>query len=354
MYLTTGFLTGTSIAGATINFTDAPSNITLARFNEWFLAHNIKFNDDNQLTRMFNNWVDNDKYIEYINSQNKSYKLAHNQYSGMNQEEFNDYMGLQSNYEKFKINISGSDKNISTDFNVSVPTFVDWRTEGAVTQVKNQGQCGSCWSFSNTGALEGAYWLKYANLTSFSEQELVDCSNFKNGGPNMACNGGQIAQTMDWIGKNGGLCTEDSYPYTSGVTKTVTSCKSKSCTLVSGSKVVSHTDVSPNSDNAMMLALTKQPVSVGIEADQRAFQLYASGVFTDTCGTNIDHAVLLVGYGHNNVLNLDYYILKNSWGNTWGDQGYIYLGKGTNQSGQTYNDGKGQCGVLMMGAYPNL
>jgi len=119
-------------------------------------------------------------------------------------------------------------------------------------------------------------------------------------------------------------------------------------------KVLSHTDVSPNSDSAMMLALSKQPVSVGIEADQRDFQLYSSGIFTDSCGTNIDHAVLLVGYGHDSKSNLDYYILKNSWSTSWGDQGYIYLGKGNDLSGKPYNEGKGQCGVLMMPAYPNI
>jgi KDEL-tailed cysteine endopeptidase len=104
----------------------------------------------------------------------------------------------------------------------------------------------------------------------------------------------------------------------------------------------------------MMGALVKQPVSVGIEADQRAFQLYSSGVFTEDCGTTIDNAVLLVGYGHDDKSNLDYWIMKNSWGTTWGDKGYIYLGKGNDPNGEPYNDGKGQCGVLMMGAYPNL
>jgi len=353
MYLTTILVT-TSTVCATNNLTDAGGRINLDRFKDWLVKHNIQIIDSNQYTRVFNNWNSNDKYIEYINSQNKTYQLAHNSYSGMNQQEFSDFMGLNANYEEFKYNLRGPSKNFSSESVGSVPTSIDWRTKGAVTPVKDQGQCGSCWSFSNTGALEGAYYLKYGNLMSFSEQELVDCSNFKNGGPNMGCNGGQISQTMDWIGKNGGLCTEDAYPYTSGVTKTGGTCNSKSCTAVSGTKVASHTDVAPNSDTAMMTALSIQPVSVGIEADQREFQLYSSGVFTDACGTNIDHAVLLVGYGHDSVSNLDYYILKNSWSNTWGDQGYIYLGKGTDRAGKAYNGGKGQCGVLMMGAYPNL
>ncbi len=333
------------------------NNITvhpnLKRFSNWLVKHNIQIQDEKQFDWIWANWIDNDKYIQYINSQNKTYQLAHNQYSGMNQVEFAEYMGFNSNIDFLRNNLRGSSTNTLTNLG-SLPLEVDWRTKGAVTPVKDQGQCGSCWSFSNTGALEGAYYIKYGDLISFSEQELVDCSNFKNGGPNMGCNGGQISQTMDWIGKNGGLCLESDYPYTSGVTKTGGTCNSKSCTAISGSKVVSHTDVVPNSDNAMMGALALQPVSVGIEADQRAFQLYSSGVFTDSCGTNIDHAVLLVGYGHDVVSNLDYYILKNSWGTTWGDQGYIYLGRGTDGTGKPYNDGKGQCGVLMMGSYPNL
>lgn len=353
MYLTT-LLVAASATNVSDNFADAVGQINLDRFKDWVVKHNMQISDDNQFDRMFNNWIDNDKYIEYINSLNKTYRLAHNKYSGMNQQEFRELMGFKTNYEELRQYLRGSSKNYSTEQVGAAPSSVDWRTKDVVTPVKDQGQCGSCWSFSNTGALEGAYALKYGKLMSFSEQELVDCSNFKNGGPNMGCNGGQISQTMDWIGKNGGLCTESDYPYTSGVTQSGGTCNSKSCTVVSGTKVASHTDVAPNSDSAMMDALAAQPVSVGIEADQRAFQLYSSGVFTDSCGTNIDHAVLLVGYGHDDASNLDYYILKNSWGTTWGDQGYIYLGKGTDRAGKTYNGGKGQCGVLMMGAYPNL
>ena len=334
--------------------TGSLGSINLDRFKDWLIKHEIQIIDNNQFDKMFSNWLDNDKYIEYINSLNKTYKLGHNKYSGMNQEEFSELMGFKQNTDAFRYNLNASQKNFLSNNTYSTPTFVDWRTQNVVTPVKDQGQCGSCWSFSNTGSLEGAYALKYGKLLSFSEQELVDCSNFKNGGPNMGCNGGQISQTMDWISKNGGLCTESDYPYFSGTTKSGDTCNSKSCELVVGSAIVSHTDVNPNSDDAMMSALAKQPISVGIEADQRAFQLYTSGVFTDSCGTNIDHAVLLVGYNHDDAADLDYYILKNSWGVTWGDQGYIYLGKGTDQSGKVYNNGKGQCGVLTMGAYPNL
>lgn len=162
-----------------------------------------------------------------------------------------------------------------------------------------------------------------------------------------------MESAMVWIGKNNGLCTEQAYPYVSGDTQTNGPCQ-KSCSIVSGSDISSTVSVSSNSDNAMMTALAQQPVSVAIEADQSSFQLYKSGVFTGSCGTNLDHGVLLVGYGTMN--GLDYYIMKNSWGSSsWGDQGYMYMGKGNDPaSGKPYNGGKGQCGVLMQGVYPVL
>jgi C1A family cysteine protease len=211
--------------------------------------------------------------------------------------------------------------------------------------VKDQGQCGSCWSFSTTGALEGAYYIKYHDLVSFSEQQLVDCDTFSNGGRDHGCNGGLMDNAFNWIDKNGGLCTEQDYPYVSGTTMTSGSC-SDTCELVDNSKVHSHVDVKP-SDSSMMSALAQQPVSIAIQADQREFQLYKSGVFTEACGTNLDHGVLAVGYGSMN--GEDYYRVKNSWSSTWGDKGYIYLGRGSQ-----YNNGKGQCGMLMQASYPVL
>jgi cathepsin L len=194
--------------------------------------------------------------------------------------------------------------------------------------------------------LEGAYFIKYGSLPSFSEQQLVDCDNLSNGGRDHGCNGGLMDNAFNWIGKNGGLCSEAAYPYVSGTTKTAGTCQT-TCKLVSGSKIVSHTDVPTKSDDAMMTAIAKQPVSIAIEADQREFQLYKSGVFTGACGTNLDHGVLVVGYG--TMDGLDYYRVKNSWSTSWGANGYIYLGRGAQ-----YNQGSGQCGILLQGSYPSL
>jgi len=318
------------------------------RFKGWIEQYKIQSSNDHQLVHMFENWLENDKHIELINGQNLSYILGHNHFSGFNSDEFSKFMGFNSNRLMFESKGVSYLRGKSVDIS-QLPLTVDWRTKGAVTSVKDQGQCGSCWSFSTTGALEGAYELKYGNLVSFSEQQLVDCDTLTNGGKgDHGCNGGLMDNAFAFISKYGGLCAEESYPYVSGTTQTAGTCQ-KTCNLVSGSKIVSYKDVKANSDTDMMNALAQQPVAVAIEADQRSFQLYKSGIFTESCGTNLDHGVLLVGYTENA------YILKNSWGTSWGDNGYIYLGKGNDMNiNKPYNNGAGQCGVLMEGSYPVL
>jgi C1A family cysteine protease len=325
------------------------SSSLIDRFRNWVYDYKIVIKNDDHEMIVFEKWAINDKYIEDFNNKNYTFILGHNQFSGMDSNEFSTYLGYSKKYESVS-NLRGNDIKISMDGEfasfVSLPLSVNWVENGAVTDVKDQGQCGSCWSFSTTGALEGAYYIKYGDLVSFSEQQLVDCDNLKNGGRDHGCNGGLMDNAYSWISKNGGLCSESSYPYSSGTKKTSGTCM-KTCSLIYGSDVDSFEDVTPNSDIAMMSALVNQPVSIAIEADQKEFQLYKSGVFTASCGTNLDHGVLVVGYG--NIDDEDYYLVKNSWGTTWGTDGYIYLGRGSQ-----YNDGAGQCGLLMEGSYPVL
>jgi len=356
----------------------------LERFEDWVKEHNIIHKDDVHREQIFNTWTTNDKYIDDMNSRNLTYTLGHNQFSGMSSDEFNNFMGFQFNLEKIdpskieskihhvktKLHEIKCLKDCVDNYDTSnkldtvtcvtsciqdakdelslttVPESIDWVKNGAVTPVKNQGQCGSCWSFSTTGALEGAYYIKNGVLDSFSEQQLVDCDTRKNGGKDMGCNGGLMDNAFSWIEKNGGLCTEEDYAYTSGTTKTAGTCDT-SCTVVTGSEIISYTDVKANSDNDMMSALAQQPVSIAIQADQKDFQLYKSGVFTGSCGTKLDHGVLVVGYG--SLDGEDYYRVKNSWGTTWGDNGYIYLGRG-----DKFNNCSGQCGMLMQASYPTV
>lgn len=321
------------------------SHPILERFHNWAYEFRIEFETESHFYETFAKWADNDEFISIVNKENRGYTLAHNQFSGMDQEDWSRFLENQVDYyDNFEL--SEQQENVLNT--TALPASIDWTTLGAVTPVKDQGQCGSCWTFSTTGALEGAFFIKYNKLVSFSEEQLVDCDNLKNGGKDHGCNGGLMDNAFSWINKNGGLCTEDSYPYVSGNGPTGQACQ-KTCTLVSGSKIQKYIDVQNNNDNAMMSALVVGPVSVAIEADQREFQLYKSGVFTAPCGTSLDHGVLVVGYGTDQSSGLDFYKVKNSWGTSWGENGYIRLGRGPQ-----YNNGEGECGVLMEASYPVL
>lgn len=311
-------------------------------FESWIQQFKITVSDKHHYATLFMKWLDNHKHIEQTNSQNLTYTLGHNQFSAMDSSEFSSYLKLSAilmqDYQK-----SFKETKI---FDTVNPASVNWVSNGAVTPVKDQGQCGSCWSFSTTGALEGANYIKAGTLNSFSEQQLVDCDTYRNGGKDFGCNGGLMDNAFTWIGKNNGLCSEADYPYVSGTTKTGGECK-KTCKPIANSDIVSFIDVPPSSDDQMMSAVAQQPVSVAIQADEKDFQLYKSGVFTGKCGNQLDHGVLLVGYGTQD--SKDYYLIKNSWSSSWGDGGYIKLGRGPE-----YNNGDGQCGVLLQGSYPLL
>merc|ERR1711945_19564 len=185
-------------------------------------------------------------------------------------------------------------------------------TKGAVTPVKNQGTCGSCWSFSTTGALEGVWHIAGNALTSLSEQQFVDCDKIDQG-----CNGGSMDSAFQFAETNA-ICTESSYPYEGrGGT-----CEAASCTVgIPKGDVKGYKDVAPDSKQALMSAVQQQPVSIAIEADKISFQLYRSGILSSYCGSNLDHGVLLVGYGTEG--GKDYWKVKNSWGTTYGECGLL-------------------------------
>ena len=269
----------------------------------------------------------NSDFIAEHNAEESTYTLGVTPFIDMSDEEFANFQGIQ---------LGGPFSNKCSRFTSetsSLPESYDWREHNAVTPVKDQGQCGSCWSFSATGAMEGAWSISKGELLSLSEQQLVDCS--KSYG-NHGCYGGLMDGAFHYAMDNG-MCLESEYPYNA---------KGGECekcnTVVEISDCV---DVTPNNQAHLKEAVAKGPVSIAIEADTKTFQLYTGGVITSSaCGTNLDHGVLIVGYGEES--NTKYWLVKNSWGPSWGENGYVKIERSDNT-----ND-PGICGVAMQPSYP--
>jgi len=299
------------------------------KFTAWKTEMGKSYDTPELEAKAMASFASNEKIITEHNAKNLSYTLGHNKFSDMTWEEFRSAHMSELFLNKSPKNVA----RVHIRTGVKGADAVDWVTKGAVTPVKDQARCGSCWAFSTTGSVEGAYQIATGKLTSLSEENLVQCDH--NG--DQGCNGGLMDNAFEWIEQNG-LCTEADYPYTSGGGVTGTCVKGCApAVTVTGFK-----DVPKGDEGALKDALDIGPVSIAIEADKSAFQLYKSGVLDNSaCGTQLDHGVLIVGYGTDASLSKDYWKVKNSWGATWGESGYIRMVREKNQ-----------CGLANSASYP--
>jgi len=294
-------------------------------FKDW--AAQYGFNGEDQT--MEAKYNDNVAKIDALNAEDNGATFAVNQFAAMDEGDWKAYL-LRSNSK------DRSDAPPSLGVHVhdgsELATSVNWVTSGAVTKVKDQGQCGGCWSFAATGGLEGSWELASGTLTSMSEQQFLDCDKTDSG-----CNGGLEYQGWSYFkSQNEGICTEASYPYKAKNGQ----CQYSSCSLaIPAGGIAGVTHVQKNSASSLQSALNKQPVAIGIQADQSAFQFYSGGILTGTCGTQLDHSVLAVGYDTSS----NYWLVKNSWGASWGDNGYVKISM----------DGD-KCGILDDASYPQV
>ncbi|XP_020385278.2 procathepsin L-like [Rhincodon typus] len=300
----------------------------------WKSFHKKQYNERNANYRRMV-WEDNMKYIANHNLEHSlgkhTFTIGMNQFGDLTAEEFKQYLNKFSKKESGNFTF----KVFTANKNVELPLAVDWRPKGYVTPVKDQGQCGSCWAFSTTGVLEGQVFNKTGKLISLSEQYLMDCTRSVG---NRGCNGGCKVQALLFIKENG-INSEESYPYTAKDGD----CKSNRDDIVATCKGVTIIPKNSEADLAAAVA-TVGPISVSIDAEHRSFMLYKSGIFYEPrCSSvNLDHEVLAVGYGTKNQKS--YWIVKNSWGANWGNEGYVHMAK----------DMDNNCGIATSAVYPEV
>ncbi|CAA2997017.1 senescence-specific cysteine protease SAG39-like [Olea europaea subsp. europaea] len=303
------------------------------KHEQWMAQYGRVYKDSSEKAMRYKIFEENVEYIETFNkAETRSYKLRINQFADLTNKEF---LASRNGYKVSSYQKSPKASSFGYENVTAVPSSMDWRKKGAVTGVKDQGQCGCCWAFSAVAATEGINQLSTGKLISLSEQELVDCDTSQD----MGCNGGLMDNAFKFIIKNHGLTTESNYPY-AGTDGTCNSKKESS----NAAKITGYEDVPANSESALLKSVAKQPVSVAIDASGSDFQFYSSGVFTGECGTDLDHGVTAVGYGTASD-GTKYWLVKNSWGTSWGENGYIRMQRDIDAE-------EGLCGIAMQASYP--
>ncbi|XP_074308037.1 low-temperature-induced cysteine proteinase-like [Silene latifolia] len=331
-FYSTGLPVQYSITGSQVGVVER-ENREVELFENWRVKHGKVYKHGEEMRKRFGNFKRNLKYIEEKTLNRSGHMVGLNRFADLSNEEFKE-MYLRKVRRPVRL---GNRKHTwrSLVSTCNAPVSLDWRKKGMVTPVKDQGSCGSCWAFSSTGAMEGINAINNGELISLSEQELVDCDS-----SNQGCNGGYMDYAFEWVINNGGIDTETAYPYT-GIGAMCNSNKERKRVV----SIDGYEDVE-EADSALLCATVNQPLSVAIHASSLDFQLYTRGIYEGDCSSNpddIDHAVLIVGYGSEG--DKDYWIVKNSWGTSWGMEGYIYITRNTNLP-------YGVCAINAEASYP--
>ena len=296
-------------------------------FQLWKQRYNKGNHSYHEYVYAFENWKINKQLVEHHNQQNLSFKLTLNQFADEN------YLitGLRDG-NQIIINKSYMKPMIIVGNVEDLSDSVDWRDDGLVTRVKNQGQCGSCWTFSAIGSIEGQIAKHTKSLQNYSESQIVDCDTLGDG-----CGGGLMDNAFKYVVENG-IELEKDYPYIAS---------NEPCTYNSKKatgKITGFRDVYGGETGLKQAVANIGPISVAIDASQPNFRFYKEGVYyNEECSqTNLDHGVLVVGYG--SMSGKDYWIVKNSWGEDWGDNGYIYMSRNNDNN----------CGIATSASYPTV
>lgn len=270
-------------------------------------------------------WLTNQRLVQEHNSGKTTFRVSMNKLSALTSSEYQCLLGYKGQIKR---------KSSKKSFLVPTDAEVDWRTKGVVNPIQDQGQCGSCWAFSATQSIESIYAIKTGTLIKLSEQNIVDCVVSCAG-----CEGGSMDYAFEYLKRfqKGYQEYLSNYPYTAVDGRCAYS-QSKSVQVLND-----YHDVSQGDEVALAVDVQKHgPIAVGIDASNWGFQLYTRGIYDDpNCNPrNVDHGVGLIGYGSENGVN--YWIVRNSWTRSWGEEGYIRMVKDKND----------QCGIATVASYP--
>lgn len=330
-----------------IRYSSLTADLKKAEFVRYKLKFGRSYATDEEEQQRYSVFLSNLERIDAMNDDVSTAAYDINEFADMTHEEFKKYKtGYSSTKSTAQLPGEVADWEDSqcsackrypemADYTMeNLPTNFDWRDYGAVTKIKNQGMCGSCWSFSTTGDVEGSWYLAGNNLTSLAEQQLVACDSTMDNG----CNGGLPLLAMMYLEKAGGIVSEDDYPYMKANQYTdAVDAPNCDVSIVQKANYAAHISswqrisYSANTEDEMALALIRSgPLSAALDAT--GMEYYSGGVDDYSgCSTSLNHAVLIVGFGEED--GVKYWTIKNSWGILWGEEGTYRLKRGENTCG---------------------